>query len=174
MRAFYILGLLLLCITASANVVYKSVQKDGTVVYTDVPSKGATSVNLSAVNSAVISTTHSPANQAKVSKPNKQLEPHTEYSVFIRTPVAEQTLRNNAGEVIVNAEVLPKKAGKFQLILDNQIVHTQTSGKFGLENIQRGAHNIEVNFLDNSGKILASSKQQTFYLHKASALIRAN
>jgi hypothetical protein len=40
--------------------------------------------------------------------------------------------------------------------------------------VDRGAHTIKVNFLDNSGKILASSKQQTFYLQKASALINAN
>ena len=43
-----------------------------------------------------------------------------------------------------------------------------------LENVERGEHHIEVRLVGQSGKILASSGQQTFYLHKASALINAN
>jgi hypothetical protein len=94
--------------------------------------------------------------------------------VFIRSPTAEQTLRENSGAVSISADVLPKKSGKFQLIFDNQVVNTQSNGQFQLENVNRGAHTIQVNFLDNSGKILALSKSQTFYLQKASALINVN
>ncbi len=97
-----------------------------------------------------------------------------QYTVFIRSPEAEQTLRDNAGGVKISVSVLPKKSGKFQLILDGQIFKTQSKSQFQLESVDRGAHTIKVNFLDNSGKILASSKQQTFYLQKASALINAN
>ena len=61
-----------------------------------------------------------------------------------------------------------------KLVFDNEVVKTQSKNQFQLENVNRGAHTIQVNFLDNSGKTLALSKQQTFYLHKASALINAN
>ena len=97
-----------------------------------------------------------------------------QYSVFIRSPEAEQTLRDNSGAVTIHAEVLPKKTGKFQLIMNNQVVKTQSNSQFQLESVNRGAHTIQVNFLDNSGKILALSKPQTFYLQKASALINVN
>jgi hypothetical protein len=83
-------------------------------------------------------------------------------------------LRDNSGTVTINAEVEPQKSGIFQLVVDNQIVKIQSKSKFQLENVNRGAHTIQIDFLDNSGKILASSKQQTFYLQKASALIHAN
>lgn len=156
----------------SAQVVYKTVKADGSVVYSDVRSDGAVPVKLSSMNTVVV-----PAlNNAAIHTTNqinsvKRRRPEIKYSVFIRSPVAEQTLRDNSGVVIITSEVLPKKTGNFQLVIDNHVVKTQSNSKFKLENINRGAHIIQVNFLDNSGKILASSKQQTFYLQKASALI---
>lgn len=166
---------LIFCLSSIAQVVYKTVKADGTVVYSGVKSEGATQVNLSAMNSVVM-----PAlNQAGGKKTqeinsNKTTKASTQYVVSILSPMAEQTLRDNSGMVTVNAQVQPKTSGKFQLMLDDEEVITQTSGQFNLENVDRGAHSIEVNFLDNSGKILARSKKQTFYLHQASALINAN
>lgn len=175
MRIFYIFCLLLLCLSVSAQVVYKTVKSDGSVVYSDVRSDGAVPVKLSSMNTVVVSTLNNTVSQT-TSRINliKKIRPEVQYSVFIRSPAAEQTVRDNSGEVTINAEVLPKKSGKFQLIIDNQVVRTQSNRIFQLENINRGAHNIQVNFLDNSGKILASSKPQTFYLQKASALINVN
>jgi len=174
-RIFYIFCLLLLCLSVSAQVVYKTVKSDGSVVYSDVRSDGAVPVKLSSMNTVVVSTLNNTVSQT-TSRINliKKIRPEVQYSVFIRSPAAEQTVRDNSGEVTINAEVLPKKSGKFQLIIDNQVVRTQSNRIFQLENINRGAHNIQVNFLDNSGKILASSKPQTFYLQKASALINVN
>ncbi len=175
MRIFYIFCLLLLCLSVSAQVVYKTVKSDGSVVYSDVRSDGAVPVKLSSMNTVVVPTLNNTVSQT-TSRINliKKIRPEVQYSVFIRSPAAEQTVRDNSGEVTINAEVLPKKSGKFQLIIDNQVVKTQSNRIFQLENINRGAHNIQVNFLDNSGKILASSKPQTFYLQKASALINVN
>ncbi|PKG96878.1 DUF4124 domain-containing protein [Paraglaciecola sp. MB-3u-78] len=174
-RIFCILCLLLLCMNVSAQVVYKTVKVDGSVVYSDVPSDGAEPINLSSINTVVVPALNNAASQTtRRLNPIKKLIPEVQYLVFIRSPAAEQTLRDNSGAVTINAEVVPKKAGKFQLVFDNQIVKTQSKSEFLLENVNRGAHTIQIDFLDNSGKILASSKQQTFYLQKASALINAN
>jgi hypothetical protein len=163
--------LFVICITASAGVVYKTVKEDGTVVYSDVPSEGSKSVTLSAINTVQVPVKKTPSISVR---PSVITKPAIQYLISVRSPMPEESLRNNAGELTITADVTPKKSGKFQLVMDGQVVKTQTSSQFKLENIQRGAHLIQVNFLDNSGKILASSKQQTFYLHKASALINAN
>ena len=148
---------------------------DGSVVYSDVLSDGAVPVNLSSMNTVVVPALNNASSQtANRSNPVKKLKPQVQYLVFIRSPAAEQTLRENSGAVSISADVLPKKSGKFQLIFDNQVVNTQSNGQFQLENVNRGSHTIQVNFLDNSGKILALSKSQTFYLQKASALINVN
>ena len=173
--AFVICLLLLLCINVSAQVVYKTIKADGSVVYSDVPSDDAVPVNLSSMNTIVVPALNNAASQSTSQlNPIKKLSPEVQYQVFIRSPAAEQTLRDNFGVVIIHAEVTPKKSGRFQLVIDNQIVKTQSKSKFQLKNVNRGAHTIQIDFLDNSGKILASSKQQTFYLQKASALIHAN
>jgi hypothetical protein len=159
----------------SAQVVYKTVKADGSVVYSDVRSDGAVPVTLSSMNSVVVPALNNAASQTlSQNNPVKKRRPEVQYLVFIRSPAAEQTLRENSGVVSISADVLPKKSGKFQLIFDNQVVKTQSNGQFQLENVNRGAHTIQVNFLDNSGKILALSKSQTFYLQKASALINVN
>jgi hypothetical protein len=167
--------LLLLCISVSAQVIYKTVKADGSVVYSDVRSDGAVPVNLSSMNTVVVPALNNASSQttsrnSSVQKP----KPEIQYVVSIRSPLAEQTLRDNSGAVSITADVLPKRSGKFELVFDNQIVKSQSNRKFQLESVNRGAHTIQVNFLDNSGKILASSKPQTFYLQKASALINAN
>ncbi|MFT2090364.1 DUF4124 domain-containing protein [Paraglaciecola sp. 2405UD69-4] len=174
MKLLFVLGILLLCITASANVIYKTVKEDGTVVYTDVPTNGATSVNLSAVNSAVIPTLGNSNQSAQTVQPINKPEKKIKYLVNILKPSAEQTIRNNAGEVSVKAQVTPKITGMFKLFLNNQFVSSNSNGAFTLENLNRGAHNIEVKFFNKSGKILASSEVQTFYLHKTSVLITPN
>jgi TolA-binding protein len=175
MKSAVVICLLLLCISVSAQVVYKTIKHDGSVVYSDVKSKSAVPVNLSSMNTAVIPALSNAASLiANQNNRVKKLKPEVQYQVSIRAPVAEQTLRDNSGAVSISAEVSPKSSGKFQLILDNQIVKTQSNSIFELEYVNRGAHTIQVNFIDNSGKILASSKLQTFYLQKASALINAN
>ena len=166
---------LLLCMSVNARVVYKIVKADGSTVYSDIPSDGAEPVNLSSMNTIVVPALNNAASQTTTPiNPVKKLRTKEQYLVFIRFPVAEQTLRDNSGTVTINAEVVPKRSGKFQLVIDNQIVQTQLKSKFQLKNVNRGAHTIQINFLDNSGKILASSKQQTFYLQKASALFNTN
>jgi hypothetical protein len=175
MRFAFVICLLLLCISVSAQVVYKTIKADGSVVYSDVPSDGAVPVNLSSMNTVVVPTLNNAASQTTSQlNPIKKLSPEVQYQVFILSPAAGQTLRDNSGAVTIHAELAPQNSGKFQLVIDNKIVKTQLKSKFQLENVHRGAHTIQIDFLDNSGKILASSNQQTFYLHKASALINAN
>jgi hypothetical protein len=151
------------------------VKADGSVVYSDVKNQGSVPVNLSSMNTVVIPALNNASSQTSTQNIRiKKVSPEVQYTVFISSPEAEQTLRDNAGGVKISASVSPKKSGKFQLIFDGQIFKTQSKSQFKLESVDRGAHTIKVNFLDNSGKILASSGQQTFYLQKASALINVN
>jgi hypothetical protein len=175
MKFTVVMCLLLLCISASAQVIYKTIKADGSIVYSDVHSDGAEPIKLSSMNTVVVPALNNAASQkSNASKQIKKRVPELQYLVSIRSPAPKSTLRNNAGTVSINAEVSPKKSGKFELLLDNQVIKTQSKSLFELEGVERGAHIIQVNFIDNSGKTLASSMPQTFYLHKTSALINAN
>ena len=174
MRLFYILGLLF-CVGVSAKTLYKTIQADGSVLYSDTQVEGAIPVNLSAVNNVVMPALNTAAS-TNTSRPKtiSPIKPKIQYKVAIIAPLNEETLRNNAGVVIIKVSVSPKNVGMFQLVMNDRVLRTQASPVFELADVNRGMHLIEVKFLDNSGKILASSQQQTFYLHKATALFNAN
>ena len=48
----------------------------------------------------------------------------------------------------------------------------QSSGTFVMRNVDRGAHTIQVQLFDESGKAVASSEQITFFMHRASVIGR--
>lgn len=169
LRYFYCLSLLI-ANPSSAKTVYKTVQNDGSIIYSDIPREGSTPVQFETINSAIIPAMSNP----KLMNLKEQLKKTPQYEIRIFSPSEQQTLRNNAGDVQVNFEIRPDYTGKFILLLDNQEVKTEGRTQLTLHNIERGEHMIEVKLLDNTGKIFASSNKQTFYLHKASALINAN
>ena len=172
---FYRFALIILVLLAQrgvADTIYKTLKSDGTVIYSDVPQKGSVVVTLGQVNGATVPALADPnaLNKGKVAvKPAD-----TEYQIRFLSPSQGETIRNNAGDVLVSFVISPEYPGKFELLLDNQVVNTKGKMQLKLENVLRGEHHLEVNLRDKSGKIFASSGQQTFYLHKASALIHAN
>lgn len=155
-----------------AKTLYKVIQADGTVLYTDIPKAGAEVVDLSNTNSATMPALAVPP--AVIRKNTHSSRPKPSYQLRLLTPANEQNLRSNNGLVRVTAKLQPTTAGQYLLFLNNQQVATERSGTFILENLNRGSHQIQVKFSDNSGKILASSAVQTFHLHRASLLISQN
>ncbi|MDU0356023.1 DUF4124 domain-containing protein [Paraglaciecola aquimarina] len=172
MRPVFLIGLLF-CATVAAKDVYKTTQPDGTVMYSDMPVTGSTRVDLSTGNRAVI-----PALTSDVLIISQQAPLSTNvpvrYQVSIVTPADEQTIRDNSGAVNIRASLSVKGEGAFQLMLDDRLHSEQSSPLFSIKNVNRGAHTLQVHFINNSGKILASSPQQVFYLQKTTALFNAN
>lgn len=162
-----LLSLLFTVVPSSAQTVYKVVAADGTVTYTDKPVPGSEPVRLTKLNTAEPLASPSRLTTAQTTQA-------TNYTIIINNPAKEATIRNNLGEVTISANIQPVASGSYQLHMDGGIVATSSSGVFRLSDIERGAHLIKISFVDNKGKILASSEQQTFYMHKASALINSN
>ena len=96
------------------------------------------------------------------------------YTLTIDSPDAEGTVRNNLGEVDIVASISPKASGSFQLLLNGELKSTRPRPVFHLNGLDRGEYSFQVQFVGKSGKILALTEPQTFYLHKASVLINAN
>jgi hypothetical protein len=165
--------LLLLSMSLSAAVVYKKVNQDGTITYSDEPSEGAVKLDLAAGNSVVMPSLVSL--QAKQNKTAKTFKPaQVQYQLRVISPAPEQTIRSNNGKLTVVASITPNVPGQYQLVLNGLVKTSQTSGTFKLEAMPRGEYSVQVRFIGNSGKVLALTDMQTFYLHKASALIKAN
>jgi hypothetical protein len=152
---------------AGNKAIYKIVNSDGTVTYTDKPASQAQPMafddkTLNVVNAA----------KAPVLPPPVPTKAKPQYRVSIVSPQPEATVRNNLGEVTISAKQLgTPKAPLFRLVFDGAPYKSNSSGLFKLKGIHRGAHTFKIELTNNTGKTLASSPTQTLYLHQASALI---
>ncbi|MFT6896724.1 MAG: hypothetical protein ACJA13_001127 [Paraglaciecola sp.] len=161
--------LILLSAQVNADTVYKTVSPTGEVIYSDTQSGSAQPMEL---NSNLVIEPLSPAQLKPVNTIESQ-KAEIDYQLTILSPEPEQTIRNNMGQVIIRADLTPVAKGSFKLHI-NQRQIVQKNPLFQLDNLDRGEYTFYIEYIGNSGKILASSNQQTFYLHKASALINAN
>ncbi len=160
-------------IEAQDKTIYKVVNEDGTVTYTDAPvnSPSATifEVDRNTVNqSASLSPTSSPI------APLQSTEAHYP-PLEIASPAPETTIRNNQGNISIRVKPVQNPSSPtYALVFDGQIVQKNSTGLFNLSGINRGAHSYHVLLLNNTGKTLASSPEQVLFLHKASVLINSN
>ncbi|MEC6816271.1 DUF4124 domain-containing protein [Photobacterium toruni] len=91
-------------------------------------------------------------------------------TISLLTPVHQQTIRSNDGDINIRA-VSNRKLNKntqAQLVIDGKVHGSpQTHLTWKLVNIDRGSHQIQIQLLNN-GKILATSESITVYLHRVS------
>ena len=157
-----------------AQTVYKVTQDDGTILYTDQPVPGSIAIDLSGVSSSTVPTLAVPPPAASA-RTGSNTAAEVKYKVQVVSPTPEATIRDNAGQMAITATISPQlDSGQFHLYLDNNKVASQNFGSFILDGINRGAHTFFVSVTDNTGKTLASSEPQTFYMHQVSVLTRPN
>lgn len=164
-----ILLFVLLCTTAFctsvfAQQVYVSVDENGVPLYSDKASAGAKKIELK------VSLQSQQPQQATQIDPLASLTEETPlYQLTILTPAAEDTVISNQGEVVVQSDVSPELADhhKLRLVLDNsQHSPLQQSSNFRLLGVERGEHQLQLQALDQNGKLIAESPVTTFYLRK--------
>ncbi|OKY25273.1 DUF4124 domain-containing protein [Thalassotalea sp. PP2-459] len=172
MKNIYLICALLFCISclqaanAASTKVYVWVDESGKVVYSDTPRPGAEEVEVQEKN---IISTHVDTSILDI-KP-KVIE--DKFNVEITQPSNKQTIRDNTGSLLVQGRIKPlfKQGHTIQLLLDNKPHNfPQSYAQFRLSNIDRGEHQLKLSLLNEKGKVIASSKQITFYMHRASKI----
>lgn len=147
-----------------AQQVYLSVDENGVPLYSDQAVAGAKKLELK-----VSQQSQYPQQPTQI----KPLAPLTEtvipYQLTILTPVMDETVISNQGEVIIQTEVSPALAEqhKLRLVLDNtQHSPLQQSPNFRMLGVERGEHQLQLQAIDQNGKLIAESTITTFYLRK--------
>ena len=169
MRPFLLLSIIIISTLLISNVfatstkIYVWRNDDGVLVFSDSPKPGAEEVeikepnNMSSIDTSVLDIT------PKVIK--------EDYEGEINQPAMNATIRDNTGSVYVAGRIKPifKRGLKIQLYLDDKPYEKpQPHSMFVLRNIDRGEHIIKMKLLNEKGKVIASSKPITFYMHRAS------
>jgi len=171
MRLIILIGLLLLSAQSVATV-YRWVDDNGKVHYSDEPKNNAEAVELN----------ENTQNNMSVPPPVKHntapaAETKINYTISITTPQQEATVRDNNGDFTVSVSVAPQlpRGVLLTLLIDGVVtVQPQASTEFQLTGINRGEHSLVVNAVTQSGKVLASSSPRKIFLHQASVFGPAN
>lgn len=141
---------------------------DGTLVFSDTPKSADTEeVKINVGPTVVPSEDTSILSQ---SAPSSQPEAIT-YQIQLNQPSPEATIRDNTGSVYVSGGITPNfpPGFKVRLLLDGKPYQQPISrATYIMRNIDRGEHTVQMQLLDRSGKVIASSQTTKFYLHRNS------
>jgi Domain of unknown function (DUF4124) len=168
-RLALILTFCLLTPIAAAGV-YKSIDENGKVIYTDNPhgNQAVEKVDLPRINSQ-------PAIQvpAPVSTPKAAPVRH---SIEIQSPRQGAQISTGQTEVRVFANITPHFNASHRVVFSHNgkvINKAAKSTSILLDQLHRGEHQISVKLIDKHGKVIARSKTVTFFVQRHS-VNRAN
>ncbi|MFB2713170.1 DUF4124 domain-containing protein [Aeromonas veronii] len=168
--------LLLTSFGADAAKVYSWVDGNGITHYSDAPppGKNAKEVDLRVAplldSSAPRSVQVDNFNSLTGADAKKEKEA-AKLTIELLSPEQGSTLRDNTGNIVFQSTISPKPPTQYdvRLTLDGKaapIVSNSLSVR--VENVDRGAHEAQLELLAKDGTILAKSSAVTFYLHRAS------
>lgn len=150
---------------AQAKKVFVTTDENGVLVFSDSPQVGAEEVNFLARPNVM------PATDPTLPKARQPAS--EQYEISIMQPEDQATVRDNTGSVHVSGRITPsfKRGLRVKLLIDGQAqAEPQNSTIFVLRDIERGEHKLEMQLLDATGKVIATSPVSTFYLHRASRI----
>ncbi|MCH8536704.1 MAG: DUF4124 domain-containing protein [Alkalimonas sp.] len=167
-RLLTVLLTFLLCcpaaVLAGDNKVYVYRDHNGVLVFSDSPKPGSEELKLSNRANIMESTEPFQARQEVKTEP---------FSIEIEHPKHEGTVRENTGTVYVSGRIAPRFPRGFhvRLLLNGETTgQLQTNTTFVLRDLDRGEYQLQMQLLDQSGKLIAASDTITFYLHRASVI----
>jgi hypothetical protein len=166
-----VISLLLLTVATASAQIYKSVDAQGNVSYSDQPSPGAQPIQLEPLSITPEPVTTAPPTITPIqTAPITTDKPVVYQQLQIISPTNDQTIWNNNGQVTVSVSVMPALAGNdsIQLVVDGKITAESTSAtNFNLDQLDRGTHVIQAQIVRNKKQIVKVSNSVTFYIHKA-------
>ena len=156
MRYVILISSLLFCFVSSAEV-YRSVDADGNVVFSDEPTPNAEKVIIPEVQ------TVPPPNAGNFRYKSPQGKPRS-YTLAITSPADDAAIRDNAGNISVSVSVEPRlfSGDKLVIYMDGKEVGTGTS--VSLQNVDRGTHQLRAVIKDRNDRIRKSSKSVSFHM----------
>jgi hypothetical protein len=158
-----ICGFALLSQIAQAEI-YKSVDEDGKVIFSDQPAPQAEAIDIPKVNTT----------PAVKQRPAKPLNPTTATTNLYKTlsissPQDQQIIPNGLIPFDVITQISPALNDEHELALSIDGKRYNTSrGQFTINGINRGPHQLQVNVIDAEGKTVKQSKAIKIFVYRPS------
>ncbi|OZB19293.1 MAG: DUF4124 domain-containing protein [Marinobacter sp. 34-60-7] len=162
--------LILTSLTANAEV-YRHVDAQGNVTFSDEPMEGGEAVRVKPVTTITL-----PKPEVVQQSDRLREEVEREGSVYeqlgFQFPDNNEAFHSGSGDVTFEVFSEPglQSGHKYEVTLDGQPVGQSTSGSITVSNIDRGTHNAGVHIVDENGVQVKSGEPVTFTIHRPSVL----
>ncbi len=166
MRLLLFILFISLSFSSSAGKVYKKVNPDGSVEYSDVP-QDATSepIKLKPIQSITLpplpKTTASPSSAPTV-------KPFKYENINITSPKDDEGIRSNNGDFTASGSLTPglqsDQEHHIQWLLDGKPVPGASSLTLSLKNLDRGTHQLQLRVVNFSGKAEIETSTISFHI----------
>jgi len=167
--------LALLGLLASASLLaqaYTWVDKDGVTHYSDRPQEGAEQVDLAGYSRNTGTQIYRRRPEAPdADEAAEDAGPFKYQSLAITSPGAEETLWNIEGILSVTLALNPglQSGHRVRVYFDGKPREVSGSS-VQIEEVYRGVHNIQVEVIDETGKLMIRSMTNRFYVQQSSIL----
>lgn len=151
---------------------YKWVDEDGVVHYSDTPRDGAEQIQLPSDGRRPQRPAYAPPPQQARPAADAPAEAPAVFKyedIEVVAPAPEETLWNIEGVLNVALRVSPalRPEDRVRVYLDGE--QQQVSGtNFQLQEVWRGVHNIQAEVIDSTGRLMARSLPNRFYVQQNS------
>ncbi len=163
-----LLLLVLLAGTAGASEIYRWVDEDGVIHYSDQPREGAERVNLPKPNTIrPPARPQAAADQGDTGESEEPAGPFSYESLEVASPAAEETLWNIEGVLNVSLALTPGLQPGHQVRVYHNGERQDVDGlNFQLQEVWRGVHNIQAEVVDETGRVMVRSQPNRFYVQQ--------
>ena len=158
----------LVCASAFAETVYKTVDEEGNVFFSDKPSAGAEEITVKEAQTINI-----PEAKPFITKSVKEKETDRIYTKLeLISPEDDTTIHDNEGKLNVQLMLEPELDEKDLIVIfvDGKAVMSGKESQYLLTNIDRGTHTIALVVQNENDKVLLRSNEVKVHLRKASRL----
>ncbi|WP_257297336.1 DUF4124 domain-containing protein [Endozoicomonas sp. YOMI1] len=155
----------LVSVNFAFGTIYKTVDQDGNVIFTD--SRPAHQPSEEVKLRPLTPMSPAPRSNPDSSKPAQKASRESYSRLQIIKPANNATVRNQ-GNFTVTIATAPKilEGHKVRLLLDGELVgEPRRNLTFELKNVERGTHNLTVEIIDNQAKVIQSSSN-TIHVHR--------
>lgn len=186
----YLLVVLSLCLMAmpaklvaendsdGVKVLYKKVDKNGRITFTDKETPGAKKITVNTRKNVLAMPKKAPEEynyEDDLDNDKEKKKKPFKYSYLaIESPKNDESIRANDGGIYVVVGITPQLRGNHSVRLlmnGSSVAEDQKVPYFSLANIDRGTHKLQVQIIeDSSQKIIQSSPASSFHLQRMSLL----
>lgn len=160
--------------TTVADEIYRHVDDNGNVTYSDEPmtddSKAMELDPLPEVSLPDASQREERSRRDETASDSGNAEPQGYQAIEITQPEHDSAFWRGGGRVVVRFQSQPSlRAGhRYALEVDGERIQKSRRNTFSLKNVNRGTHELVVHVVDGNGETVSSSDVTRFTLHRPS------